>query len=138
MKANLSKREFLQISTVGGVAAAMGLLTGTKAEAKKPPKEDALADLALSIAAVSYIGGLAFVVAGLIKFWQSKQNPTKNHDDALDLISAVWAFIDAPVAASLAVQGYSPYYLLDAVGQADDGDASALIAFFNELELLAG
>jgi hypothetical protein len=145
MKVNFTKREFLQLSSVGGVAAAMGLLTRTKAEAKNPPPGDNLqcggrlgdpdfVELAQSITAISYRAGFAFVIAAIFKFKQHKDNPTQS---PLGLISAVWTWIDGPTAAELTALGYSPQFLLDAVEHAKDGDTSDLIAFFNDLKLVA-
>jgi hypothetical protein len=95
-----------------------------------PPGEN-LADLAQSLTAISYLAGFAFVLAAIYKFKQHKDNPT------LGLISAVWASLDDTTAASLTASGYSPYYLVGAVEQAEDGDTSDLLAFFNDLELLS-
>jgi Holliday junction resolvasome RuvABC DNA-binding subunit len=133
MKTNLTKREFLQLSSVGGVAAAMGLLTGTKAEAKKLPPGDNLTELAQSITAISYMAGFGFLIAAIFKFKQHKDNPTQGQ---LALISAVWTSIDGPTATALTALGYSPQFLVDAVEHAKDGDTSDLIAFFNDLKLL--
>ena len=137
MKTNCTKREFLQLSSVGGVAAVMGLLTGTKAEAKTPTGDN-LAELAQLITAISYIGGFGFGVAAITKFKAHKDNPTQVPRDPLGLISALWALIDAQTAASLAALGYSPQFVVDAVEQAKDGDTADLIAFFSDLKVLAG
>jgi hypothetical protein len=53
------------------------------------------------------------------------------------LIAAVWASIDDSTAAALTALGYSPQFVLDAVEQAENGDASDLIAFFSDLKVLA-
>jgi hypothetical protein len=140
MEGNLTKRQFLRLSSVGGVATAMGLITGMQAEADTlppehdlPPPEEKLAELAQSLATVSYLAALAFVIAGIYKFWQNKINPTQS----VRLLAAVWASIDASTAASLTALGYSPQFVLDAVQQAEDGDTSGLIDFFSDLKLLA-
>jgi hypothetical protein len=138
MKTNLTKREFLQSSSVGGVAAVMGLLTGRVAEAKEVSSvDDILAELAESITAISYIEGLAFVVAAIFKFKQQKDNPTQGSHNPLGLISAVWALIDDSTVTSLTELNYSPQFLVDAVEQAKDGDTSDLLGFFNDVNLLA-
>ena len=49
----------------------------------------------------------------------------------------MWASLDDTTAASLTASGYSPYYLVGAVEQAEDGDTSDLLAFFIDLELLS-
>ena len=141
MEGKLTKRQFLRLSSMAGVAAAMKLITGTQAEADTlppehdlPTPEENLAELANSLATVSYLVALAFVIAGIYKFWQNKLNPTQS----ARLIAAVWASIDDSTAASLAALGYSPQFVLDAVQQAEDGDTSGLIVFFNDLKLLAG
>ena len=137
MKSNFTKREFLQLSSVGGVVAVMGLLTGTAVEAREAPTSDILAELAEAITAISYIGGLAFVVAAVFKFKQHKDNPTQDPHNPLGLISAAWVLIDSSTVASLTELGYSPQYLVDAVEQAKDGDTSELLAFFSDLNQLA-
>ncbi len=138
MRSNFTKREFLQLSSVGGVAAVMGLLTGTIAEARQAPTDDdILAELAKAITAISYVEGLAFVVAAIFKFKQHKDNPTQDPHDPLGLVSAVWALIDASTVTSLTELGYSPRFLVDAVKQAKDGDSSDLLDFFDDLNLLA-
>lgn len=138
MKTSFTKREFLQLASVGGVAAGMGLLTGPIAEARKAPTvDDILAELAESITAISYIEGLAFVVAAIFKFKQQKDNPTQDHHDPLGLISSVWALIDDSTAKSLNELGYSSQFLVDAVEQAKDGDTADLLRFFSDLDLLA-
>jgi Holliday junction resolvasome RuvABC DNA-binding subunit len=137
MHTNLTKREFLQLSSVGGVAAVMGLLTGTTAEATRVSTRDILAELAEAITAISYIGGLAFVVAAIFKFKQHKDNPTQDPHNPLGLISAAWVLIDDSTVTSLTDLGYSPQFLADAVEQAKDGDTSNLLAFFSDLNLLA-
>jgi len=38
MKTNLTKREFLQLSSAGGVAAFLGLLAGTTAKQENPQR----------------------------------------------------------------------------------------------------
>ncbi len=142
MKANLTKREFLRLSSIGGIATAVGLITGTQAEARTlpyetnlnlPSPEENLAELAQSLATISYLAALAFLIGGIYRFWQSKQNPTQS----IRLIAAVWASIDDSTAASLAAMGYSPQFVLDAVQQAEDGDASDLFDFFSDLKGLA-
>jgi hypothetical protein len=137
MRSNITKREFLQIFSIGGVAAAMGLLTGTNAEARKLPPGETLAQLAQAISSVSFIAGLGFVVAAIIKFEQQKNNPTQSPYDPLRLVSAVWASIDDSIAESLYAAGYSPNFILDAVVQANNGDATGLTEFFSEVERLA-
>lgn len=96
MNVNLTKREFLQLCPIGGFAAATGLLTGTEAEARSQPPEHDLpspeenvAELAQSLATISYIAALAFVIGALVKIWRSKLNPTQS----AQLIAAVWASI---------------------------------------------
>jgi hypothetical protein len=71
--------------------------------------------LAESITAISYIGGLAFVVAAIFKFRQRKDNPTQDHHNPLVLLSAVWAMIDDSTVMSLTELGYSPQFIVDAV-----------------------
>jgi hypothetical protein len=137
MKTNLTKREFLQLSSAGGVAAFLGLLAGTTAEAGKPPTVDILAELAESITAISYIGGLAFAVAAIFKFKQHTDNPAQAPHDPLGFLSAVWALIDDSTVTSLTALGYSPQFLVDAVEDAKDGDTSRLLAFFDDLNGLA-
>jgi hypothetical protein len=141
MEGNLTKRQFLRLSSVGGVAAAMGLITGRQAEADTlppehdlPPPEENVAELAQSLAAIGYIATLAFAIGAIIKFQQHKDNPTQS----ARLIAVVWALIDESTAASLAALGYSPQFVLDALQQAQDGDPSDLIGFFSDLKLLAG
>ena len=141
MECNLTKRQFLRLSSISGMAAAMGLLTGTQAEASAvapqhdlPPPEENLAELAASLATTSYIAALAFVIGAIIKFKQHKDNPTQS----ARLMATVWALIDESTAASLTALGYSPQFVLDAVQHAQDGDISDLIDFFSDLKLLAG
>src|SRR5512139_1332625 len=137
MTTSLTKREFLQLSSAGGIAAVMGLLSGTSAEARQAPKvDDILAELTESIAAINPIEGLVFVIAAIFKFKQQKDNPTRDPHDPLSLVSAVWALIDDPTRTSLTELGYSPQFLVDAVEQAKDADTADLLGFFDDLNLL--
>ena len=136
MNKELSKREFLHLSSVGGVAAFMGLLTATKAEAKTIPPGTILGEIALALATISYLLGLGFMASAIFKFRAHKDNPNQNPNDLIDVLDAVWASLDDETAMSLANLGYSPESFVEAVEQAADGDASDLIAFFEDLKLL--
>jgi len=134
MRSEFSKREFLHLFAAGGVAAATGLLPAGNADARESVPVETFTELAQLLVAVSYLAGFGFVIAGIFKFKQSKQNPSQI---PLDLIFAVWAMLDDATASSLTASGYSPRFLLDAVEQAKAGEPCDLLAFFNDLKLLS-
>lgn len=133
MKTNLAKREFIQLSSMGALAAAMGMLTPSEAAARKHSPGANFEEVARSITAISYLAAFAFVIAGIYKFWQSKMNPTASPRHALELVSVVWDSIDATTASWLTASGYSPEFVSDAALEAARGDAADLLRFFEGL-----
>jgi hypothetical protein len=133
MKTHLAKREFLRLSSIGGLAAAVGLVSLSEAEARKLPPGAGYEDLARLLTGISYLAGFALAIAAIYKFKQQKDNPTLSPKDAAGAIAAVWDSIDATTASWLTASGYSPASVLEAAQHAADGDTGDLVAFFEDL-----